>query len=369
MRGFYRHFNNNLLFLKFVLPNDTAADVFLWSNKKIYVVVTVTSSIARSWSLDGSLKLKNVLGYGDNWYSSLSYDWDQTTEISTGVSLPKFMRLGNPVMAHLSLLSQDWLKFTSYKERTVGVAGFEGDKSARTFNAKSIEIVWWPIWDEDNPYRRNCGPKANVVVISQTYLRHLFEEGNLSVHIILRSHPLVGFNVSRCPPGQALQIFRWLWKNLIFTLDFSVVRKSSHVTVDIFVLALSPPTIPKVKIPEDTLRQVVGAVRIEVNNFLGMLRDVASGRDLKKFLAVVAALWVLSIVGSWFPVLYEKYEDQVDACAEKAMIEFKKQYAIFDAKVLSKIPKGFVYGRREDVGVPQNAEFRIVGYDEVLYGT
>nr|GEY74832.1 ATPase ASNA1 homolog [Tanacetum cinerariifolium] len=37
--------------------------------------------------------------------------------------------------------------------------------------------------------------------------------------------------------------------------------------------------------------------------------------------------------------LYEKYEDQVDAYAEKAMIEFKKQYAVFDAKVLSKIPK------------------------------
>ncbi|GKA93848.1 hypothetical protein Tco_0815834 [Tanacetum coccineum] len=32
---------------------------------------------------------------------------------------------------------------------TDGVVGFEGDKSARTFNEKSIEIVWWPIWDEE----------------------------------------------------------------------------------------------------------------------------------------------------------------------------------------------------------------------------
>ena len=40
------------------------------------------------------------------------------------------------------------------------------------------------------------------------------------------------------------------------------------------------------------------------------------------------------------PVLYEKYEDQVDAFAEKAMIEIKKQYAVFDEKVLSKIPRG-----------------------------
>lgn len=40
------------------------------------------------------------------------------------------------------------------------------------------------------------------------------------------------------------------------------------------------------------------------------------------------------------PVLYEKYEDQIDSAAEKAGIEIKKQYAVFDAKVLSKIPKG-----------------------------
>lgn len=40
------------------------------------------------------------------------------------------------------------------------------------------------------------------------------------------------------------------------------------------------------------------------------------------------------------PVLYEKYEDKVDAFAEKAEAEFKKQYAVFNVKVLSKIPKG-----------------------------
>jgi hypothetical protein len=40
------------------------------------------------------------------------------------------------------------------------------------------------------------------------------------------------------------------------------------------------------------------------------------------------------------PVLYEKYEDKVDAFGEKAMIELKKYYAIFNEKCLSKIPKG-----------------------------
>lgn len=40
------------------------------------------------------------------------------------------------------------------------------------------------------------------------------------------------------------------------------------------------------------------------------------------------------------PLLYGKYEDQVDSFAEKAMIEIKKQHAVFDAKVLSQIPNG-----------------------------
>jgi len=118
----------------------------------------------------------------------------------------------------------------------------------------------------------------------------------------------------------------------------------------------SPPRIPEVHIPEEPVLQVAAALRIEINRGFGLLREIATGRDLKKFLSVIAGLWVLSIVGGWcnfltlfyiafvllhtVPVLYEKYEDQVDAFGEKAMIELKKQYAVFDAKVLSKIPKG-----------------------------
>ncbi|KAK9103771.1 hypothetical protein Sjap_021025 [Stephania japonica] len=118
----------------------------------------------------------------------------------------------------------------------------------------------------------------------------------------------------------------------------------------------SPPRIPDVRLPEEPFLQVAQELRFEINLGLSVLRDIASGRDLKKFLAVIAGLWVLSIVGSWcnfltlfyiafvllhtVPVLYEKYEDQVDSFAEKAMCEIKKQYAVFDEKVLSKIPRG-----------------------------
>ncbi|KAM3282435.1 reticulon-like protein B5 [Capsicum chacoense] len=116
------------------------------------------------------------------------------------------------------------------------------------------------------------------------------------------------------------------------------------------------PHIPEVHLPEGPILEVASALRIEINRALALLREIASGRELKKFLAVIAGLWILSIVGSWcdfltlfyisfvllhtVPVLYEKYEDKVDPLAEKAMHEIKKQYAVFDAKVLSKIPRG-----------------------------
>ncbi|KAG8372778.1 hypothetical protein BUALT_Bualt12G0102200 [Buddleja alternifolia] len=71
-----------------------------------------------------------------------------------------------------------------------------------------------------------------------------------------------------------------------------------------------PPKIPEVIIPEDIVLGVASALRIEFNRALPILRDIASGRDLKKFLA----------------------EDQVHAFAEKAEAELKKQYVVFNVK-------------------------------------
>lgn len=118
----------------------------------------------------------------------------------------------------------------------------------------------------------------------------------------------------------------------------------------------SPPRIPEVHLPEKPVLEFASALRFEINGAFAVLREIASGRELKKFLAVIAGLWILSIVGSCcnfltlfyivfvllhtVPVLYEKYEDQVDSFAEKAMVEIKRQYAVFDARVLSKIPRG-----------------------------
>ncbi|XP_027335805.1 reticulon-like protein B1 [Abrus precatorius] len=124
----------------------------------------------------------------------------------------------------------------------------------------------------------------------------------------------------------------------------------------------APPRIPVVHLPEEPFVQVASALRIEINRGFAALRTIGSGRDLKNFLLVIVCLWILSIVGSCcnfltlfyiafvllhtVPVLYDKYEDKIDPLAEKAAVEIKKQYAVFDAKVLSKIPKGPLQGKK-----------------------
>ncbi|CAL9074458.1 reticulon-like protein B1 [Musa acuminata AAA Group] len=118
----------------------------------------------------------------------------------------------------------------------------------------------------------------------------------------------------------------------------------------------SPPRFPEVSIPEDMTVNIALSLRYEINWAFSALRDIALGRDLKKFLSVIAGLWVFSIIGNFcnfltlfyiafvtlhtVPPLYEKYEDKVDAFAEKAQTEFKKHYSVIHAKYLSKIPKG-----------------------------
>lgn len=118
----------------------------------------------------------------------------------------------------------------------------------------------------------------------------------------------------------------------------------------------SPPRIPEVKIQERPILEVASGLTYELNRALASLRNIASGRDLKKFLSIVVGLWIFSILGSCcnfltlfyisfvllhtLPVLYEKYDDKVDYFAERGMAEFKKYYVVFEEKVLSKIPRG-----------------------------
>lgn len=66
----------------------------------------------------------------------------------------------------------------------------------------------------------------------------------------------------------------------------------SHLEVVYFCIAdncfsvRSPPKIPEVHIPEEPILQLASGLRIEINRGFSSLREIASGRDLKKFLIV-----------------------------------------------------------------------------------
>ncbi|RZS02497.1 hypothetical protein BHM03_00032558 [Ensete ventricosum] len=51
-------------------------------------------------------------------------------------------------------------------------------------------------------------------------------------------------------------------------------------------LILSPPHIPEVIIPEDLSVNIALSLRYEIDRGFAVLREIATGRDVKKFLAV-----------------------------------------------------------------------------------
>ncbi|KAL0736524.1 hypothetical protein Bca4012_012734 [Brassica carinata] len=85
-------------------------------------IIASTKSQARSSSLEGSLKYKNIFGHGDIWDTSLAYGCDSSGEVGLGLYLPRFRGRPSPFTSRVYLSTQDWIKFSSYRERALGVS-------------------------------------------------------------------------------------------------------------------------------------------------------------------------------------------------------------------------------------------------------
>ncbi|CAL5022742.1 unnamed protein product [Urochloa decumbens] len=124
------------------------------------------------------------------------------------------------------------------------------------------------------------------------------------------------------------------------------------------------PDVPEVQISEELAVNIALALRADINKVLVLLREIALGHNLKKFLGVIVALWIISEIGELcdllrlmyivvlilhtVPILYHKYQDKVDDFAAKAHAELCKQYKVLDAKVLSKIPRAPPKDKKEN---------------------
>ncbi|GAU32333.1 hypothetical protein TSUD_43750 [Trifolium subterraneum] len=227
--------------------------------------------------------------------------------------------------------------------------------------------------DSDDDHNKNIhskrpplpASKANSVyrLLGRDRPVHMVLGGGKPADILLwRNKKLTGMALGA---GTALWVFFELMEYHLITLICHLLILSLGAlflwtNASVFIHK-SPMQIPNISIPQESIIEAVTVLRIEINRGFTILREIGTGRDIRKFLTVVGVLWVISVIGSWFnfltlfylfylslftlPLVYEKNEDQVDALAEKAMIEIKKQYAVLDAKVLSQIP---IAGMKKD---------------------
>ncbi|XP_047058958.1 reticulon-like protein B9 isoform X1 [Lolium rigidum] len=137
----------------------------------------------------------------------------------------------------------------------------------------------------------------------------------------------------------------------IFTMLVIFIASNAAPLFDI-----DPPRIPQVVISEHTFREMALSIRYKLTNVVSLLYDIACGKDLKKFLLVVGSLLALSVIGGscsftsllylgflcalTLPVLYQRYEPEVDHLVARGGEDIKKFYEKIDANLLNKIPRG-----------------------------
>ncbi|TKY50881.1 Reticulon protein B9 [Spatholobus suberectus] len=118
------------------------------------------------------------------------------------------------------------------------------------------------------------------------------------------------------------------------------------------LITWSLPDIYDFEIPEPTFRYL----HKRLNSFLRMFYDISTGKDLTLFFVTIAGLWIMSAIGSYFttlnllyfmflclvtlPIMYERYEYEVNYLASKGNQDVKRLFNTLDSKVLNKIPRG-----------------------------
>lgn len=115
--------------------------------------------------------------------------------------------------------------------------------------------------------------------------------------------------------------------------------------------------LPELVLSEEMVNNAAASFRVKINYVLLIAHDITLGKDFRLFFKVVAALWLLSVIGSYFsfftlayfgtiisitiPVLYNKYEEHVDRYAGLVHNRISKHYKTVDTNVISRIPGGF----------------------------
>ncbi|CAN6281108.1 unnamed protein product [Urochloa humidicola] len=161
--------------------------------------------------------------------------------------------------------------------------------------------------------------------------------------------------------------FEWLDYHFLTIISFALVL--GMVVQFVWsnfsnMLSGSPSEVPRVELPDELFVNIAVAIGAQVNKFLSFLQDVSCERNLKHFVVAITGLWAAAVIGSWcnfltviyigfvcahtLPVLYEKYEDQIDDFLYSLLGLLRDQYQKLDQGVLSKIPKGNLKAKKNE---------------------
>ncbi|KAK3017784.1 hypothetical protein RJ639_003414 [Escallonia herrerae] len=124
----------------------------------------------------------------------------------------------------------------------------------------------------------------------------------------------------------------------------------------------SPAKVPRLVLPDELFVNVAISIGAELNRALGFLQDVACGGNIKQVLVVVASMWAAAVIGGWcnfltvlyigfiaahtLPVLYERYEDQVDSFVCSLLGQLQHHYQRLDTGVLSRVSSRKFQGKK-----------------------
>lgn len=116
-----------------------------------------------------------------------------------------------------------------------------------------------------------------------------------------------------------------------------------------------PELLPELEVSEEMVNNAAASFRVKINYLLLMAHDITVGKDFRLFFQVVACLWLLSAIGSYFsfftlayigtllsitvPALYSRFEARVDRYCGMIHKSISQHYKVVDENVISRIPR------------------------------
>ncbi|KAL2321163.1 hypothetical protein Fmac_030132 [Flemingia macrophylla] len=122
------------------------------------------------------------------------------------------------------------------------------------------------------------------------------------------------------------------------------------------ILKWKGPQIPDIILQESFFHDLASILHRRFNQLLPMLLHISCGIDLPFFLLIIVSLYILSVIGSYFdfvnllyigflcmqtlPIVYERYEEEINNRVGDIIIILRKSYRTFNKNYLNKIPRG-----------------------------